>query len=157
MLKRTFTYIDFNGVERTEDFYFYLDKTGIIKLNSKFGGGIQTKFEEIVNKLDVKELVKTVDAFIDASYGVKSSDGRRFIQNEEVLADFKATPAYDMLFQELVASENAADKFSEFIKKILPADVQKQVEEEIAKGNKKMPNLVAESNNNVIDVTPKDV
>lgn len=157
MLKRTFTYIDFNGVERTEDFYFYLDKTGIIKLNSKFGGGIQTKFEEIVNKLDVKELVKTVDAFIDASYGVKSSDGRRFIQNEEVLADFKATPAYDMLFQELVASENAADKFSEFIKKILPADVQKQVEEEIAKGNKKMPNLVAESNDNVIDVTPKDV
>lgn len=157
MLKRTFTYTDFNGVERTEDFYFYLDKTGIIKLNSKFGGGIQTKFEEIVNKLDVKELVKTVDAFIDASYGVKSSDGRRFIQNEEVLADFKATPAYDMLFQELVASENAADKFSEFIKKILPADVQKQVEEEIAKGNKKMPNLVAESNNNVIDVTPKEV
>lgn len=157
MLKRTFTYIDFNGVERTEDFYFYLDKTGIIKLNSKFGGGIQTKFEEIVNKLDVKELVKTVDAFIDASYGVKSSDGRRFIQNEEVLADFKATPAYDMLFQELVASENAADKFSEFIKKILPADVQKQVEEEITKGNKKMPNLVAESNDNVIDVTPKDV
>ena len=31
MLKKTYVYTDFNGVERTEDFYFYLSKTQATK------------------------------------------------------------------------------------------------------------------------------
>ena len=35
MYKRTIKYTDFNGVERTQDFYFYLSKTNLTKLNSR--------------------------------------------------------------------------------------------------------------------------
>lgn len=140
MYKRTIKYTDFNGVERTQDFYFYLSKTNLTKLNSRVEGGIQNKFEKMINKIDVKELVATVEELILSAYGEKSDDGTRFIQNEKLSTEFSQTPAYDDLFMSLI---NDPDALADFIKKILPQDLQVKIEEEMAKGN--VPNIVPES------------
>ena len=140
MYKRTIKYTDFNGVERTQDFYFYLSKTNLTKLNSRVEGGIQNKFEKMINKIDVKELVATVEELILSAYGEKSDDGTRFIQNEKLSTEFSQTPAYDDLFMSLI---NDPDGLADFIKKILPQDLQVKIEEEMAKGN--VPNIVPES------------
>lgn len=140
MYKRTIKYTDFNGVERTQDFYFYLSKTNLTKLNSRVEGGIQNKFEKMINKIDVKELVATVEELILSAYGEKSDDGTRFIHNDQLSTEFSQTPAYDDLFMSLI---NDPDALADFIKKILPQDLQVKIEEEMAKGN--VPNIVPES------------
>ena len=137
MYKKTITYTDFNDVTRTQDFYFYLSKADITKLNSRVEGGIQTKFEKIMNKFDIKGLVDTVEELVKASYGEKSDDGTRFIKSKELSEAFSQTNAYDELFMELISTENA---LADFIKKVLPNDVQMKIEEEMAKGN--IPNIV---------------
>lgn len=150
MLKKTIVYKDFNGVERQEEFRFFLSKTDIVRMNSRTEGGIQNKFERIMNKLDVGELVAVVEDIILSSYGEVSDDGTKFVKNKEVSNAFSYTPAYDQLFMELI---NDPDKLSEFIKNILPKDLQDRIAEENAKGNYKMPNIVAEASK-VTDVTP---
>lgn len=140
MLKKTIKYTDFNGVERTQDFYFYLSKTDLTKLNARVEGGIQNKFEKMINKIDVKELVATVDELILSSYGERSDDGVRFIKSAELSKEFSQTNAYDELFMSLI---NDPDALADFIKKILPQELQAKIDEEMAKGN--VPNIVPES------------
>ena len=111
-------------------------------------------FETITNKLKVDKLVDVVDKFIRYSYGERSGDGRMFIQNEEVSNEFSYTPAYDMLFQELITS---ADNLSNFIKGILPKEIQAQIAAEEAKGNAAMPQILPNSNKDVIDASVKEV
>ena len=40
MLKKTITYNDYNGVERTEDFYFNLSKAEILEMEMGTSGGL---------------------------------------------------------------------------------------------------------------------
>ena len=40
MLKKTFTYIDYNGVERTEDHYFNLSKAELMEMELSTTGGL---------------------------------------------------------------------------------------------------------------------
>ena len=39
MLKKTVTYVDYNGVERTEDFYFNLSKAEVTEMELSVEGG----------------------------------------------------------------------------------------------------------------------
>lgn len=148
MYKKTIKFTDFNGIERTQDFYFYLSKTDLTRLNSRVEGGIQNKFENIINKLNVKELVATVEELVKAAYGEKSDDGVRFIKSQALSESFAQTNAYDELFMELITSPDA---LADFIKKVLPADLQTKIDEEMAKGN--IPEIVPAKVTEV-EVTP---
>lgn len=44
-------------------------------------------------------------------YGVKSEDGRRFMKSEEISRSFMESPAYEILFEELVTNDKAAADF----------------------------------------------
>lgn len=48
--------------------------------------------------------------YIDG-YGVKSEDGRRFMKSEEISRSFMESPAYEILFEELVTNDKAAADF----------------------------------------------
>lgn len=117
MLKKTMTYIDFNGESRTEDFYFNLTKAELAEMNLSTEGGLDKLIERITNTKDVPRIVEYFKRVICASYGRKSPDGRRFIKNAEVLEDFTSTQAFSDLYMELIADEQAA---ADFIKGILP-------------------------------------
>ena len=123
MLKKTFTYTDYNGVERTEDHYFNLNKAEVMEMEMSTKGGLAEMIQRIIAAQDAPAIIKIFKDLIRKSYGVKSADGKRFIKNDEIWAEFEQSEAYSMLFMELATDAEAA---SQFINGIVPADLNQQ-------------------------------
>lgn len=123
MLKKTFTYTDYNGVERTEDHYFNLSKAEVMEMEMSTTGGLAEMIQRIIAAQDAPAIIKIFKDLIRKSYGVKSADGKRFQKSDELWAEFEQTEAYSMLFMELATDADAASKF---INAIIPADLNKQ-------------------------------
>lgn len=117
MLKKTITYVDFNGIERKEDFYFNLSKAEITEMELSTDGGLVERINRIVAAKDVPEIIKVFKQLILDSYGEKSLDGKRFIKSKELSEAFSQTNAYSILFMELAVDDVAA---AEFINGIVP-------------------------------------
>ena len=137
MIKKTITYIDYNGNERTEDFYFNLRKDEVMKMEMGVKGGFAEMINRIVAAQDQPEIIRVFEEMIQKSYGVKTPDGRGFEKKAEDLAAFIATPAYSELFMELATDSKAA---SEFVNGIMPANLAKEMEKEAKKNAKKADN-----------------
>lgn len=120
MLKKTITYSDYNGVERTEDFYFNLTKAEIMEMEMGTSGGLAEMLNKIVKTKDAPAIIAIFKDLILKAYGEKSSDGRRFIKSEEVKNNFAQTEAYSILFMELATDADAAAKF---VNGIIPANM----------------------------------
>ena len=119
MLKKTITYVDFNGNERTEDFYFNLSKAEIMEMELGVSGGMSQMLNKIVAAQDGERIIKTFKEIILKAYGEKSPDGKRFIKSEELSTAFSQTEAYSQLFIELATNADAAAKF---VNGIIPAN-----------------------------------
>lgn len=117
MIKKTITYTDFDGNERTEDFYFHLTEAEIADWELSIAGGLSKMLVGIIKTNDVRQIIPIYKEIIIKSYGVKSPDGRRFIKNDEVRDDFVQTQAFSDLYMRLATD---ADEGSEFIKGIMP-------------------------------------
>lgn len=128
MLKRTVTYVDFDGVERTEDFYFNLTKAELMNLETSEEGGMSVIFDRLIKSPNGKEIMKYVNQILLASYGEKSSDGRRFMKSSEISKAFSETPAFDVIFMDLVTD---AKKAADFVNAVMPdlSDLKKKVEQ----------------------------
>ena len=109
------TYIDYNGVERTEDFYFNLSKAEIADMELGTAGGIKDTVNKIVEAKDQARLVELFKSLIHKAYGVKSEDGRNFIKNDKVREDYFSTNAYSDLYMELATNDKFAVAFFEAI------------------------------------------
>ena len=125
MLKKTITYTDFNGIERTEDFYFNLTKAEIAEMELEVPGGMTTMIERITKTQDTPSLIKVFKELILRSYGKKSDDGRRFIKNKELVEEFKDSEAYSELFMELATNAEAASAFVNGITPKIPESAKK--------------------------------
>ena len=126
MIKKTITYTDFNGGERTEDFYFHLTKAEITKMEMSVNGGMAERIQRIVSAQDQPAIIEVFEDLIKKSYGVKTPDGRGFVKRKEDLEAFMATEAYSQLFMELATDAAAA---SNFVNGIIPAELSKQIAE----------------------------
>ncbi len=124
MLKKTIKYTDYNGVERTEDFYFNLNKAEIMEMQLTTVGGLDAYLKKIISAQDMPTLMRIFKDLVLKSYGVKSDDGRRFIKNEKLREEFEQTEAYSILYMELSTDADAA---AAFVNGIIPADVAKQL------------------------------
>lgn len=122
MLKKAITYVDYNGVERTESFYFNLSKAELIEMEYGTVGTFTSMVQNIIDAQDEPELIKLFKSLILKSYGKKSADGRRFEKSEEISKDFSETEAYVILFMELARDSKAA---SEFVNGLIPADIDR--------------------------------
>lgn len=123
MISKTITYNDYNGVERTETFYFHMTKAEIMKLEMSTHGGYAEMIERIVNAKDAPAIMATFEELIHKSYGVKTPDGRGFVKRKEDLEAFIQTEAYSELFMELLTNTDYAIKF---FNGVIPADVAQQ-------------------------------
>lgn len=130
MIKKTITYTDYNGTERTEDFYFNLNKREITVMELSIKGGLAEMIKRIVDAQDTPAIINVFEDLIQRSYGVKTPDGRGFMKRPEDLEAFMATEAYSQLFMELATDADAAAKF---VNGIVPADMAKQIAAESAK------------------------
>lgn len=117
MIKKTITYTDYNGEERTEDFYFNLSKAEIMEMELSIDGGYVEMVNKIVAAKDVPALVKLFKEIIFKAYGKKSADGKRFEKSEKLSTEFSQTEAYSELYMELVMDD---EKAAEFMNGIIP-------------------------------------
>lgn len=131
MLKKTITYTDYNGVSRTEDFYFNLTKAEIMEMQLSANGGLDNMLRKIVASNDTPSIVKVFKEILLKAYGEKSDDGKRFVKNDELSEAFSQTEAYSQLFIELSMDADAA---SEFIRGIIPGDLEKQIDKKALDG-----------------------
>lgn len=124
MLKKTMTYTDYNGTERTEDFYFNLSEAEIMEMEMGVTGGLTEFINRVVAAQDSPSIIKLFKDLVLRSYGIKSADGKRFMKNDEIRDSFAQTEAYSMLFMELATDADAAAKF---VNGIVPAKMSKQL------------------------------
>lgn len=124
MIKKSITYVDYNGNERTEDHYFNLSKSEIMKMEMSVAGGLAEMIQRVVAAQDQTAIMKIFEDLIHKSYGVKTPDGKGFRKDKADLEAFIATPAYDELFMELATNADAAAKF---VNGIIPAEMAKQL------------------------------
>ena len=123
MIKKTITYTDYNGIERTEDFYFNLSKAEVMEMEMSTTGGLAERITRVVNAKDQPTIIKIFKELVLKAYGEKSADGKRFIKSDEIATAFSQTEAYSQLFMELATDADAA---SAFVNGIVPADLAQQ-------------------------------
>lgn len=121
MYKKTMTYVNYNGVEMKEDFYFNLTKAELMEMELGTTGGLSDMITKIVDTKDAPAIIRMFKEIILKAYGVKSEDGRRFIKSEELSTAFSQTEAYSDLYMELATDADAA---AAFINGIVPANMQ---------------------------------
>ena len=154
MLKKTIKYIDYDGRERNENFYFYLSKAELMEMELGVDGGMQQMIQLIIDKQDIPKIMAAFKKIILKAYGEKSPDGRRFIKSDALSEAFSQTEAYSNLYMELVTDAKAA---AAFINGIVPEEVamaaNKRREAEAEKGE---PEVVSEPEtkveNNVVEL-----
>lgn len=135
MLKRAITYKSYDGETVTEDFYFHISMADLAKLeltNIK-DGGMEGAFRRMIESKDGRAIVEEFDKILLMAVGRKSPDGKRFVKNDEISQDFANSPAYEVIFMEMVTD---AEKMASFIAACVPGDVDpKKLEELSREGN----------------------
>lgn len=110
MYKITKPYVDFNGVEKEEDFYFNLTKAEILKMELSEDGGMDQRLQRLVKTKDMKEAIKVFEGLLLLSYGIKTDDGR-FVKSDEARAKFVSSAAYSEIYFDLATNPEEAQKF----------------------------------------------
>lgn len=127
MLTEKITYVDYNGLERTETYYFNLTKAEIAEMELSKEGGLTEYMQKLVDSKDAGTILDIFKKILLKSYGIKSEDGRRFIKSDEISKEFSETPAYSELYMRLAFDGKAA---AEFIRGIVPEDVRRKMDEQ---------------------------
>lgn len=117
MLKKTMTYVDFDGNTRSEDFYFNLTQAEISKMQLSVNGGLDKFLEKIISEQDQTKIYSYIEEFVQTCYGEKSNDGKYFIKNDEALQRFISTQAYSDLMVELSTNAKAT---ADFVNCVIP-------------------------------------
>ena len=124
MTSKTVTYKDWNGMDRTETFYFHFSQAELMEMEISQEGGFSERVKKIAAANNLPDMLKIWKNFVLDAYGIKSEDGRRFMKNEEIRQSFVECPAYSIIFMELATNTEAA---SNFINTVVPADMAAQV------------------------------
>lgn len=161
MFKYTSTYDDWNGVKRTEDFYFSITEAEMTELEMSAEGGFVAYVTKISKAKNNVEAASAFKKLILLAYGEKSEDGRYFNKSEEISARFTGTPVYSELYMRMIKDAKFAVKF---FNGILPKNMQKtdvelyktakEIESDIDKAVKEVsaPSGVVEETSEVSDV-----
>lgn len=113
MFKHNIAYVDFNGEERQEDFYFHLSLPEVTRIEAKVGKSLAEHAKELVQGNDSKALIEFMEDIILSSYGKKSTDGRSFVKNKDIRSEFEYSQAYAELFEQFITDPVLAQNFGE--------------------------------------------
>ena len=124
MLKKTITYKDYNGKDRTEDHYFNLDEGEIMEMQLSVTGGYSNMIEKVVSAENEPDLFKVFKEFVCKTYGEKSDDGKYFLKEDEegrpLVRKFLQSKAYSALMMEFMTDTKA---FTKFVNSVIPSDM----------------------------------
>lgn len=130
-------YMDYNGMERNETFYFNFTKAEVVEMEYSVSGGLTAVLNQISETKDFPKLIAIFKDLILKAYGEKSPDGRRFIKSKELSDEFSQTEAYSELYIKLASDTDAA---LEFIRGIMPGDISDDDMARIKAGSMELPN-----------------
>lgn len=122
MYKKTWTYTDYNGITKTEDFYFNLSKVELADMQMSSEGSLDEIIDRITKAQETPLIWKYFKKLMLAAYGEKTSDGR-FVKNDEILAKFQSTVAFSEIAMLFATNDKEA---SDFVNGILPKEVAEQ-------------------------------
>lgn len=80
MLKKTFTYENYEGQSVTEDLYFNLSTVEVARLSEELSGSdkdLGQFLEEVIESQNVMRIITVISKLVEAAYG-KRVDGNRF-------------------------------------------------------------------------------
>jgi hypothetical protein len=148
MIKKTLTFKNYRGEKETEDFYFNMSEGELTLMQVR---AIDQKTESFSDKLDKiakglqgQELADVIEDLVLKSYGVKSTDGKLFVKNPQILESFTASGAYSVLITELFSLEGS---LTEFVNGVVPEDLvenaKAQANEQISAREKAQQALAA--------------
>lgn len=120
MIKKTITFTDYNGNEKTKDYYFNLTKAEIAEMYFSESGSFVDYIHRIVESEDGKKIIEVYKELLLKSYGEKSLDGEYFMKSDEMRKKFACSEAYSKLFMELATDDKAA---AEFINGVVPKSI----------------------------------
>lgn len=123
MLRKVIKYIDFNGNEREDTFYFNLTRAELMEVELDTKDSFSSTLEDVAKETDPRKVLNSFKKIIAKSYGEKSEDGRRFYKSSELSSAFMATEAYSELLVELATNADAA---AEFVDGIVPKKAVKE-------------------------------
>lgn len=135
MLVKKVKFTDFLGNEREAEFYFHMSEADAYKLDLKTTGGLERKLKSMTEKQDVPGFAAMLDDLILKSYGYISDDGVSFVKDAEATKRFAESNAYSIIFKELVTNGDACINF---IKGILPQNMQDRINEAMKNGELKL-------------------
>ena len=118
MYKKTITYTDFDGNERTEECLFNFTKEQILKLQNSVQGGLDERIKKLNTATDNVEIYNLFRSIVLDAYGKKSDDGRHFYKSDEIKKEFESTEAFSEIVWGLI--EDGEEAMAEFINAIVP-------------------------------------
>lgn len=141
MFSITKTYEDYNGIEKTETFWFNLSQRELSKLALGPSGGLDSVLAEIISTNDTGRAMELLEEIVLSAYGKKMPDGR-FAKTDDDghrYADhFKQMVVFDDLFMELFLN---TDKLIAFINGVVPANLKKTTEDATEKAKERIAAL----------------
>lgn len=128
MIKKEITYVDYDGVTRTEPFYFNLNRAELLEMELAYPGGMETFLKLIVDAKDQSTIIRLIKDVLLRTQGEKTPDGRFLMKNADTRQRFEASPAYEIMFMMLASDD---EKASDFLNALIPADLKEAVKKEI--------------------------
>lgn len=116
MIKKSIKYVDFNGVEQEEDFYFHLSVPEVTRLQAVVAPeSLEQHVQRIAKEGKVEEILSMIEKILLTAYGKKTPDGKSFIKTDELTKSFEYSQAYAELFEELLTNPDSLQTFAEGI------------------------------------------
>lgn len=117
------TYTDYNGNERTDEFWFNISKAELVLMEMRApGGDLESYLSAISSTSDTNELANFFEEIIRMSYGVKTAGGG-FDKNPTHFEKFKQSAAYnEILFKFITDTDFAID----FVNGTVEQNLEKQ-------------------------------
>lgn len=141
------TYESFDGEQVEEELYFHLSKSELTDMELR-KYPLSLKLARVTSGnatgADAYGLMRD---FIAASYGTRSSDGRRFIKDIKETESFMISPAFDALLDKLLGDEDFTLKF---MAGLFPKDIMEKAQKLLDENPGKTPSelrAIAEAQN----------
>lgn len=130
MLRKAITFKDYDEVERTEIFYFNLNKFEWLELETYTKGGLIENLQHSIESNNAKKTIDLLKKIILRAYGEKDPETGAFEKDDDRAIRFSKTEAFSELFYELAYDET---KSKEFFLGLIPPEAREQAAAELEK------------------------
>lgn len=134
MLKKTITYKDYDGNDKTDTLYFHLNKFEWLELETYTKGGLVENLQTAMETNNAKKTIEILQKIILRAYGEKNAETGAFEKSDDISIRFSKTDAFSELFFDLAYNETSS---REFFLGLVPSEVRSEVDKQMLELEKK--------------------